>query len=219
MKERPILFSGPMVRAILAGQKTQTRRVIKPQPVRFINPTWPTHGWREVPHMGGWEVTWHQDSLTPTQAIGEYCPYGAPRDLLWVRETHVVTAGGNVLYKADNPDLTNCRPSIFMTRQHSRITLEVVSVRVERLQEITEEDAIAEGVEMGIWDQAIVARDYSSGDDWFQSWTDDAPGYVHENCLARSSYRTLWDRINEKRGYGWQANPWVWAVEFRAVKA
>jgi len=183
MKERPILFSGPMVRAILVGKKTQTRRVIKPQPVRFTNPYWPTHGWREVPHMGGWEVCWNQANMTATEAIGEYCPYGAPGDQLWVRETHVVTAGGNVLYKADNPDLTNCRPSIFMTRQHGRITLEVVSVRAQRLQEVSHEDGRAEG--------------FDSLDD----------------------FALLWDRINEKRGYGWHANPWVWGVEFRAVKA
>ena len=186
MKERPILFSGPMVRAILAGDKTQTRRVIKPQPVQYNRPDWPcTHGWREVPQMGGWEISWNNDSMTATEAIGEYCPYGKPGDFLWVRETHLVTAGGAVLYKADHPDLISgyCRPSIHMLRQHSRITLEVTSVRVQRLQDISHEDGKAEGFD------------------------------------SLDGFALLWDRINAKRGYGWQANPYVWAVEFRAVKA
>ncbi len=199
MKERPILFSGPMVRAILVGNKTQTRRVIKPQPVRFTNPNWPTHGWREVPHMGGWEVTWHQDSLTPTQAIGEYCPYGKPGDHLWVRETWTALHPGtddamrevnpqppicSLAYAADERSINgNCRPSIFMTRQHSRITLEVIAIRVQRLQELSQADSRAEGFD------------------------------------SLDGFALLWDRINEKRGYGWHANPWVWAVEFRAVKA
>jgi hypothetical protein len=185
MKERPILFSGPMVRAILAGDKTQTRRVIKPQPVRLAdNPSWPTHAWGDA-EGGGYWVAWHQNDMTATEAIGEYCPYGKPGDFLWVRETHLVTAGGAVLYKADHPDLISgyCRPSIHMLRQHSRITLEVTSVRVQRLQDISHEDGKAEGFD------------------------------------SLDGFALLWDRINAKRGYGWQANPYVWAVEFRAVKA
>ena len=201
MKERPILFSGPMVRAILSGAKTQTRRVIKPQPVQYNRPDWPcTHGWREVPQMGGWEISWNNDSMTATEAIGEYCPYGKPGDFLWVQETHVVTAGGNVLYKADNPDLTNCRPSIFMTRQHSRITLEVVSVRAQRLQEISEADMIAEGV-----DYLLEQR-----------------GEPQRIDYRRLVFFGLWDKINGKhigRDEYVNANPWVWALDFRTVKA
>lgn len=201
MKERPILFSGPMVRAILSGVKTQTRRVIKPQPVRFNNPHWPcTHGWREVPHLGGWEITWHQDHMTATEAIGEYCPYGVRGDQLWVRETWAALHPGtddvmrevdpqpsicSLAYKATGEHDINgsWRPSIFMPRWASRITLEVTSVRVERLQDISHEDGKAEGFD------------------------------------SLDGFALLWDRINEKRGYGWHANPWVWAVEFRAVKA
>lgn len=200
MKERPILFSGPMVRAILVGNKTQTRRVIKPQPVRLAdNPSWPTHAWGDA-EGGGYWVAWHQNDMTATEAIGEYCPYGKPGDFLWVRETHVVTAGGNVLYKADNPDLTNCRPSIFMTRQHSRITLEVVSVRAQRLQEISEADMIAEGV-----DYLLEQR-----------------GEPQRIDYRRLVFFGLWDKINGKhigRDEYVNTNPWVWALDFRTVKA
>ena len=195
MKERPILFSGPMVRAILSGVKTQTRRVIKPQPVQYNRPDWPcTHGWREVPQMGGWEISWNNDSMTAAEAIGEYCPYGKTGDQLWVRETWRVNGNAHdyaragkesVFYRADedwNVD-AGWRPSIFMPRWASRITLEVTDVRVERLQNVSHEDGRAEGFD------------------------------------SLDGFALLWDRINEKRGYGWHANPWVWAVEFRAVKA
>jgi hypothetical protein len=179
MKERPILFSGPMVQAILVGNKTQTRRAIKPQPQAVRDGL---YGWKQVAG-GGYEVVWNALQMSGSQALSEFCPYGAPGDFLWVRETHVVTAGGNVLYKADDQDLTNCRPSIFMPRWASRITLEIIGVRVQRLQEISQMDSRAEGLD------------------------------------SRDSFALLWDRINEKRGYGWHANPWVWAVEFRVVKA
>ena len=232
MKERPILFSGPMVRAILSGVKTQTRRVIKPQPVQYNRPDWPcTHGWREVPQMGGWEISWNNDSMTATEAIGEYCPYGKTGDQLWVRETWRVNGNAHdyaragkesVFYRADedwNVD-AGWRPSIFMPRWASRITLEVVSVRVQRLQGITSEDAQAEGIEVDICDNAIVTRDYSRKEKWFQMWSDDLPNYVDIEQIAQASYRSLWDHINGKReGCAWQDNPWVWAVEFRAVTA
>lgn len=201
MTDQPILFSGPMVRAILYGRKTQTRRVIKPQPVRFNNPDWPcTHGWREVPYMGGWEISWNNDRMTATEAIGEYCPYGQSGDQLWVRETWAALHPGtddvmwevnpqppicSLAYKAtDERSINgNWRPSIFMPRWASRITLEVVSVRVQRLQEISYADGNAEGFD------------------------------------SLDGFALLWDRINAKRGCGWQDNPWVWAVEFRAVTA
>lgn len=167
MKERPILFSGPMVRAILVGNKTQTRRVIKPQPNSVRASALVSSGLEDG----------HGNELR--------CPYGKPGDHLWVRETHLVTAGGAVLYKADHPDLISgyCRPSIHMLRQHSRITLEITGIRIQRLSEISHADGKAEGFD------------------------------------SLDAFALLWDRINEKRGYGWHANPWVWAVEFRAVKA
>ena len=144
--------------------------------------------------MGGWEISWNNDSMTATEAIGEYCPYGKTGDQLWVRETWRVNGNAHdyaragkesVFYRADedwNVD-AGWRPSIFMPRWASRITLEVTDVRVERLQNVSHEDGRAEGFD------------------------------------SLDGFALLWDRINEKRGYGWHANPWVWAVEFRAVKA
>lgn len=178
MKERPILFSGPMVRAILAGEKTQTRRVVKPQPL---------HKWGS-----GVSSLHHSDYFSAHVELPgerEYkwlrCPYGKTGDHLWVRETHLVTAGGAVLYKADHPDLISgyCRPSIHMLRQHSRITLEITGIRIQRLSEISSADGRAEGFD------------------------------------SLDGFALLWDHINKKHGYGWHSNPWVWAIEFRMVKA
>ena len=190
MKERPILFSGPMVRAILVGAKTQTRRVVNPQPHAVRDGL---YGWKQVAG-GGYEVVWNALQMSGSQALSEYCPYGKPGDQLWVRETwrvngneHDYAAAGpdKVFYRADEDWNTDAgwRPSIFMPRWASRITLEVVSVRAQRLQDISHADGSAEGFD------------------------------------SLDGFALLWDRINEKRGYGWQDNPWVWAVEFRAVKA
>ena len=161
-KERPILFSAQMVRAIIAGTKTQTRRAIK-TPEKY-------QGIREC---------------------GFCCPYGQPGDRLWVRETFCTEKGGTVHYRADGwqyEDAPNngWKPSIFMPRKLSRITLEVVSVIAERLQEISETDAIAEGCHVGI----------GAG-----NWRN-----------ARHRYRELWNVIN---GAGsWEENPWVWVIKF-----
>ena len=196
MKERPILFSGPMVKALLAGAKSQTRRVIKPQPQTVRDGL---YGWRQVAG-GGYEVVWNALQMSGSQALSEYCPYGAPGDLLWVRETWAALHPGtndvmrevdpqppicSLAYKATGEhDINgNWRPSIFMPRWVSRITLEVVSVRAQRLQDISHEDGRAEGFD------------------------------------SLDGFALLWDRINEKRGYGWHVNPWVWVVEFRVVKA
>jgi hypothetical protein len=179
-----------MVQAILSGTKTQTRRVMKPQPVEFSDPRLPvTHGWKGALY-GGWEVSWNKSNMTATDALGEFCPYGQAGDHLWVREAHVITAGGAVLYATDPRGLLNPRSPIFMPRWASRITLEITSVRVERVQDITEADAKAEGCTGEHFDTAV------------------------------SDYIWHWQRINGKRtGCAWQDNPWVWAVEFRAVKA
>jgi len=189
MKERPILFSGEMVRAIIDGRKTQTRRVVN-EAVAFPP-----------------------------------CPYGAPGDRLWVRETfasfraegqpvtprdarYVVLRDGAQVYadgKTYPPlaayaagafDAIKWRPSIHMPRWASRITLEVVSVRVERVQSITEEDARAEGV-------AVTAPHLMHG--------------ALASMSARENFAVLWDSINGKRA-PWAVNPWVWRVEFRRVQ-
>lgn len=201
MRDRPILFSGPMVRAILAGQKTVTRRVVK-------LPRWAVPGTIER-----FDVDLDGASAE-RRSDGEYapipCPYGVPGDRLWVRETfaeHEVddVQGTRAFYRADHAD-GKCQvrpglalkwtPGIHMPRVVSRITLEVVSVRVERLHAITEEDAIREGV-----DAVSVA---------------DVP---RNGTLTRrvDQLAQLWERINGERA-PWTSNPWVWRIEFRRVE-
>ena len=196
MSDHPIIFSGPMVRAILDGRKTQTRRVVKPQPYQ-IETSW----LRPVP--GEW---WKH--LRPR------LPYGIPGDRLWVRETwaeYVDVESGvhddeRFCYRATDKMMlpVKWRPSIHMPRWASRITLEVTGVRVERLQEISEADARVEGV----------GRDTNPCDHVRQSCAD-------IGCLGpthRASFCELWDTLNAKRGYSWESNPWVWVVEFKLVK-
>ena len=178
------MFTGAMVRAILDGRKTQTRRVIKPWTMRLID---------DVPAM-----------------LLE-CPYGVPGDRLWVRETwcHIGSHSGpetcgksvqDVRYRADRTEGYVWSPSIFMPRWASRITLEVTGVRVQRVQEISEEDAMAEGAFLNVCD-----------------WWEFGNGFRGEKTPI-GAYRSLWDTINFKRGFGWSVNPWVWVVEFRRVE-
>lgn len=241
MKERPILFSAPMVRAILAGTKTQTRRVVKPPRNRpaFVL----------LDHGNGWWPYQSDDGESELCDDGmEHpytCPYGQPGDRLWVRETWQVAretldyeTGGEydvwewpdelgdprqflngdarfgtkagLFYAADGKDKNpsafydqtgfdnntilarreiNWRPSIHMPRWASRILLEVTAVRVERLQDISEEDAKAEG------DLSAI--------------------YAHASANPRGAYSAQWEQIN---GPGsWDDNPWVWVVEFTQV--
>ncbi len=223
MKEHPVLFSGPMVRAILAGRKTQTRRVVK-----------------YIPALGEPQDWCGMNRSTLERYVGDvraFCPYGVPGDRLWVRETWAESdseGGPVVMYKAGGylmhgakgsrrdgtwkdeafpgeagqvyePD--RWRPSIFLPRWASRITLEVTAVRVERLQQISEEDAKAEGVEpyTGIGpDQRV-------------------PGHGFDRALLsdqphRLPFADLWDSINGKRA-PWASNPWVWCVNFERVRA
>ncbi len=157
MKERPILMSAPMVRAILAGSKTQTRRALRVQ----------------VPGKSA-------------------CPYGMAGDRLWVRETFGhdgEPTSRQVAYRADG-EVPNIRwiPSIFMPRDLSRISLEVTEVRVERVTDISEADAIAEGI----------------------------PAFITSpSTIPRQQYSTLWNSINGKGS--WDKNPWVWAVTFKRI--
>lgn len=200
MTDRPILFSAPMVRAILAGAKTQTRRELRVQPFSTNDPQ---HA--EPRARGNWVWMAFDDRPRYSFATGDFrCPYGVPGDRLWVREAFRLCAEADatpprdtdaayrVWYEADaphQPGAGKLRPGMFMPRWASRITLEVVGVRVERLQAISEADALAEGVQMDCTDV--------------------------ERFCARAAYRTLWNEIN---GPGsWAANPWAWAVEFKQV--
>lgn len=226
MKERPILFSAPMVRAILSGRKTQTRRIVKPQPhdTGLANRA----GSREYIHVG---YPGDQDETDPRARFGAWqtggwlawCPYGGPGGRLWVRETwcHEFQANGSFCYRADQDsgEFVDCdgnpavgsrwRPSIHMPRRASRITLEMTGVRVERLQEISEADAEAEGA-------AFTCP--QCGND-----LDDEHGTeVHAACddpdmgSHGEGFRRIWTAIN---GSGsWDANPFVWCLSFRRIE-
>ena len=190
MKERPILFSGAMVRAILRGRKTQTRRICK-------KPIWTDM--EDVPN----HCTRYGNVALPVK-----CPYGEPGDRLWVKETFAVNSQPAVYsYRADWVDgvkhVNKWKPSIFCTRKASRITLEIVAVRVERLQYITGQDAIAEGIH----------RFDLDGCEYFH-WRKEAPTEEHFNS-AVMAYRDLWRSINGPDS--WDANPWVWVVEFKRL--
>ncbi len=198
MKEIPILFSTPMVQAILDGRKTMTRRIVKNIPEV-------TH---RVEQIGEslFEAHWGipGNSLFLVGATEIKCPY-QPGDRLYVRETwrrysrrsectcyeycHC-PPDGTILYYADcGPDENKWKPSIYMPKVAARIWLEVVSVRVERLQEITYEDCLHEGM-------------WNYGTD--------------VDTLA--AFQELWQNLNAKRGYGWDVNPFVWVVEFKRLE-
>lgn len=236
VRERPILFQGAMVRAILAGTKTQTRRAIKytaRRPIDFLGgggkdgPDWndPSCWGYETSEGGEWVVLRRDNRDPETYALP--CPYGRPGDRLWVREAFmhepadycweasvsIPSRPASTVYRADYPNSQpgeGWKPSIHMPRNLSRIDLEITEVRVERLQAITDADAVAEGVE----DTAQLGACFV--DESVRTWRD----YTDPERLACKSaavsYRTLWERIN---GPGsWDANPWVWAVSFKRVE-
>lgn len=210
MKERPILFSGPMVRALIAGTKTQTRRLAKFLPyhegLNLQASSLVLGNYCTGSPKSGWVLRSKQGSCWTDRTKPLHCPYGMPGDRLWVKETFSDHGAfgdtGRKAYRADIPDGKephglHWKPSIFCTRAASRITLEVTAVRVERLNSISEADAIAEGVDIN-----------------------GAVGYVPASESmgpARYQYANLWSDIN---GAGsWDANPWVWVVGFRRVSA
>ncbi len=205
MKERPIIFSGPMVQATLDGRKTVTRRPIKPQPEYKYRP----EGGYEWSQRGRRTKAWIQ--YTGADFIKK-CPYGVPGDELWVRETfcHAKPTGydaredgGEIWYRAtDEGQLdheTRWRPSIHMPRSASRIQLVVKSVRAERLQEITPEDIELEGI--------------SVPEISLHEWLDMNMDEQWEVYVK--PFRELWDTMYAKKPeLQWSANPWVWRVEF-----
>lgn len=222
MKEHPILFSAPMVRAILEGRKNQTRRPIKWKRTKYQSieerddgTLWP---WRETEDA--------QDYWYP-------CPYGQPGDHLWVREAwqgpllesdeqvdefrqspDIYKKPGFCAYRAtdtldaidENGKELGWRPSIHMPRWASRILLEITGVRVERLQDISEDDAKAEGADCLVTENCTAENRALLA----MPLMDDATPY-------RNGYALLWESIN---GDGsWAANPWVWVVKFKRVEA
>lgn len=220
-KERPILFTGDMVRAVLDGGKTQTRRVLKGdfmhQPKGSIDAKWYFRG----PKMACWD-----SYETDAEMIARHNPYGQPGDRFWVRESHAPRADcgcvwdrskaqafnrmqpGELCYAADQKGtdwVEKWRPGIHMFRWASRITLEIVSVRVERLQDISEADAIAEGI-------------HSQGGGLYElHHFDVAKKRVIDSTQSPVlAYRGIWESINGPDT--WALNPWVWVIEFKRIK-
>lgn len=203
MKERGILFRPEMMVALLAGKKTQTRRIIKPQPQIVENPVFVENDYG----LPVWE--WKKSCEMNHYALIHYCPYGQKGDVLWTRETiGFPKDGGEVIYRADGgfaelPDFAKAvlkkgkwTPAIHQKRIHSRAILLIKNIRVERLQDITEADALAEGfVSTAIEDQ--------DGKDYCGSY-------------ARENFQSYIDQIN---GEGtWKANPWFWVIDFELMK-
>lgn len=215
-KARPILMSAPMVRALIAGSKTQTRRIVKPQP---------HHGpVGQMVNLGG--ANWAMDD---GDMSGNWtCPYGDPGDLLIVRETFRLPAEYDDLkptkvrsdvpihYGADgraDEGWGKTRVSIHMPRWASRLTLEIADIWVEQLMDISEADAEAEGVTR-IGKQFPSFADPSS--DWHRGpnlWTVDCGDGSLNSPTASGAYKMLWELINGKDS--WAENPYVWCVEFR----
>lgn len=191
MKERPILFSAPMVRAILEGRKTQTRRVVKGQPFR-------------------------SDVSADEVALSSKVPYGGCGDRLWVRETFGLGSENRICHKSDeeifyratdpawDAEKTGFRwkPSIFMPRALSRITLEITGVRAERLQDMSAVDAISEGIIQSEIDGLFAQYPI---DDEHPRWLSDPV----------ESFETLWRMINGINS--WKLNPWVWVIAFKKL--
>lgn len=196
MKERPVIFNGEMVRAILDGRKTQTRRVMKVQPKP--SETRPGDFWFSSKKL---ESMVHVSDFTPGNSpiadchlfFQEHCcPFGQAGDRLWVRETFG-DCGNRLVYRADTEDgaasqVKRWVPSINMPRDACRILLEITAVRVERLNDISEEDAKAEGAPTEL---CIIGEKHYMG------------------------FHTLWKSIYGEES--WRANPWVWVIEFRRV--
>lgn len=220
MDERPILFSGPMVRAILEGRKTQTRRTVA---TRLLDLFGEPDGW-EAQHFSTWRSWCHHSN----QMEHFTSPYGQPGDRLWVRETWLelhrdhwgdTSLPRQAVYNHPWPRVNACayradtspendkvresygyrwRPSIHMPRWASRLSVDIVNLRVERLHDISEADARAEGI-------ATLA---DGGWGW--------PEWPCGCTSARAAFMALWKEINGAES--WDANPWVWVVEFRWVE-
>lgn len=222
-KERPILFNGEMVRAILNERKTQTRWVIKPQPERIpddVDKVRGDNGWWWSSSSGG--------SMIQMRQMPCVCPLGKPGDRLWVQERWALRTshyndpyscvfyhdgstkpihrreGHNIeqKYGSGLSNLHSWRNPTHMPRWASRILLEVVKVRVERVQDISEEDVQAEGIVPISWDER-----------------NDAGEMFTEVFYSADDFKRDWNDIYAKCGHGWDVNPWVWVVEFELISA
>lgn len=196
MTERPVIFNGEMVRAILAGRKTQTRRIMKPQPEPVPGKPgeywWPSNVFETMLMMSDFQRVGFEG------AAADASPFGRIGERLWVRETFG-DCGVRLVYRADADDGASCQvkrwtPSIHMPRSACRLLLEITDVRVERLKDISESDAEAEGI------------------DFLRHIPD-----VDETLSARQLFECLWVSIYGQES--WDSNPWVWVVEFKQVQS
>ena len=180
MKETGMIFSGDHPKLILDGIKTMTRRVLKPQPIDVLPMPNPTDGWVAL------------TETNPNHGKVIKCRFGQVGDRLWVRETWRKNARGGISFKADEGSnwIGKWTPSIFMPRWASRITLEIIEVRVERLQEMPATDALKEGIKL-------------------------KKPYIHADLKVLADFKDLWDSLNAKRGYGWDTNPFVCCISFK----
>lgn len=241
MKEHGLLFKDAMIKVLLAGDKTMTRRITTKRnsicaSARFddldLSQSWIDNECIKAPR--------HSDD-TVHRIFSRY----EVGDRIYAKETWraylkecVHNRGGfraydlspspetsHIEYKADKDtthDYGDWKPSIFMPRWASRITLEIIDIRAERLQDITEDAAIKEGIESEIYDQTVVLKDYSNNsskfdNEWFQSWSSELNNYMDEEKICRESFKTLWDSINSKK-YPWESNPICWVISFRKMK-
>lgn len=241
--ERPILMSGPMVRMTLADQKTRTRRTRGLDVINRSPDSWSLNGIESL----GAECLWIGLSCNAgDDAVG--CPYGKPGDRLWVRETWAVgvcadalkpsalDAGtwkrdnGGVWYLADGTQPATpisargkWRPSIFMPRWASRIILEITQIRVERLQHISTEDIIAEGIQIPVTSEGCppgkVKLLTRLTDKHNHPPIDYLPKNPREADFYRAEFASAWDGLNFKRGFGWKVNPWVWVIGFKRLRS
>lgn len=202
MSEKPIIFSPHNVQRIQEDSKSQTRRVVEPHRSFKIHSVCKPEGAADP-----WAVWFHYPE---TDRVGHMveCPYGKPRDTLWVRETFLYrNNGATIVYRADLSDIDAAgfgalyggwKSPMFLPRKFARITLEITNVKVERLHDINPADVFAEGIEVPCLD------DHASRETI--------------NRVAVGMYRTLWDSLHRKDGHEWNTNPHVWAISFRRIR-
>ncbi len=223
MNEKPILMSAPMVLSALRDDKTNTRRIVKPQP-QFCGDFLGDKLWQWNPRA---TMSLTANELCAPDLWIPFCPYGKIGDRLWVRETFARNPyweegddpdeTPQFFYRCDMPDQPTdgvWTPSIHMPRIASRLTLEITNVRVERLQDISEKDARAEGVERNVLPS--MADTWKPEDGYLQyplaQHREDFPAQT-----ARESFQSLWGYINGADS--WATNPWVWVIAFRRLEA
>lgn len=230
MRERGLIFTGESISGLQSGDKTQSRRVLSPQPILVDGRTWEWPRVTESKEPGKpWvrsDASWASGIEDVTVPMARFCPW-QPGGLIWVKETWAEDGAGpgSLHYKASatEADLqwlrekgVKWRSPRFMPRRVSRITLFLEMVRVGRLQDISAGDALAEGVsKTSAWQPKEVDENPKPTHEWAEPYWDDYYFFTH---YPQRAYRRLWDSLNAKRGFPWESNSWVWVLEFRLLK-